>query len=334
MNMKILAGDIGGTNTRLICADVSGNETRVLAENTYFSSDYSSLDQIIHRFLSEYNLLTAVNAACFAVAGPVKSGIAAVTNLPWVISEQELSKSFHIPYIKLVNDFVAVTYGLSELKDTDFLVLQQPIAKDEELHNPSAAIIGAGTGLGVSHRVWLNNQYHAFSSEAGHVGFAPENEQQSELLRWLQKKHGHVSLETLLSGKGLAIIYNFLRDIVGIQELQEILKAMTNGDPAQIITESAISGIDALCEKTLECFIDIYGSAAGNIALHYYPVDEVYIAGGIANKIKPLMSNQRFIKAFTNKGAMTSNMKGIYLKLITQEKVGLYGALSHARTLL
>lgn len=331
--MNILAGDIGGTNTRLISIDVSGNKTQLIAEKNYLSLEYSGLIQVIQHFLSEHHITSSANTACFAVAGPVKSGVAAVTNLPWVISEQELSESFNIPHVKLVNDFIAVTYGLSQLNAADFLVLQKPNAKDEKPRNPSAAIIGAGTGLGVSHRVWLNDQYHAFSSEAGHVGFAPENEQQCALLSWMQNQHGHVSLESLLSGKGLPIIYSFLRDIAGIQESKEILNAMKKGDPAQVITESAISGVDDLCKETLEHFIDIYGSAAGNVALHYYPVDEVYIAGGIANKIKPLMINQRFTSAFSNKGAMTTNLKGISLKLITQEKVGLYGAISHARTL-
>ncbi len=327
--MNVLAGDIGGTNTRLIFAKVNRSDWHVVARKKYRSADFASLAQVLKQFIYEYNLTQAIGAASFAVAGPVKSGVAAITNLPWVIKQDELSDYLKIPKVKLINDFIAVAYGVDELNNSDTFILQSGDI-GSKTNKPNAVVIGAGTGLGVAHRVWINDHYKAFSSEAGHIGFAPENEQQCLLLSWLQKTHAHVSLEMVLSGRGLFTIYNFFREQEAASESRTVIEAMKKNDPAQVITEYALSGCDVLCQKTLACFIDIYGAAAGNAALSFYPVDEVYVAGGIASKIKDKLKAQRFRDAFINKGLMTSNMKKIKIKLILQESVGLYGALKVA----
>lgn len=149
--MFLLAGDIGGTHSRLICAEISDSGRHILAEKNYLSAEHSGLVEIIDIFLSAHDITTAIDAACFAVAGPVEFGIASVTNLPWIISEQELSKQLHTPRVKLINDFVAAAYGISEIKESDMLVLQNAKTCEGELLNPDAAIIGAGTGLGAAH---------------------------------------------------------------------------------------------------------------------------------------------------------------------------------------
>jgi len=334
--MKVLAGDIGGTNARFIYAEVDAkakriNNRRIIAKKSYASVNYSSFIEVLNAFLREHNITGSIDAACFAVAGPVRNGVVAVTNLPWVISEKELEKNLQISKVKLINDFIAVVYGLDELKDIDFVTLQQGEVNSNSTKDissqPNAVVIGAGTGLGVAHRIWLNNHYYALSTEAGHAGFAPENELQCQLLRWLQKTQSHVSLENILSGKGLVTIYNFLCEQEQLAESVAVVEAMQKNDPAQVITEYALSARDDLCHKTLECFIDIYGSATGNAALHFFPVDEVYIAGGIASNIKDLLVGDRFLNAFNNKGLMSANMKQITIKLILQENIGLYGAL-------
>ncbi|MEJ2141296.1 MAG: glucokinase, partial [Gammaproteobacteria bacterium] len=141
----------------------------------------------------------------------------------------------------------------------------------------------------------------------------------------------HVSLETVLSGGGLYKIYQFLRDTNQYSESFVVKNEMLNNDPAQIITEHALANEDELCSKTLDLFISIYGSIAGDIALHYYPVDELLIAGGIAPRLKNKIASQEFINAFLNKGLMSENMQKITVKLILNDKVGLYGALSCAK---
>jgi len=328
--MNVLAGDIGGTSTRLILAQLNKQQRRVLCEARYPSNQYSDLSEVIHFFLTDNQLDTELNAACFAVAGPVKQGQASVTNLPWEISEAQLSAEFNIPAIKLINDFIAVAYGISELPESDFLFLQ----KGKQCAKGDAAVVGAGTGLGAAHLVWQQSYYQAFSSEAGHAGFAPQNKLQCELLSWMQERHAYVSLEYLLSGQGLHRIYRFLHEVKNIAESPAVFEAMkTNAAPA-VISRFALSEEDDLCQRTLACFIEIFGAAAGNIALHYYPLDSVYIGGGIAPKIKNKMLDSCFINAFTNKAAMTSNMKDITVKLICQEKAGLYGALSQACRLI
>ena len=142
-----------------------------------------------------------------------------------------------------------------------------------------------------------------------------------------------MKLEMVLSGRGIVNIYHFLHQVCGVTESPKIKQAMLESEPAQVISEAALAGKDELCQKTLDCFVDIYGSAAGNAALNYYPVSQVYIAGGIAAKIKDQITGHRFIDAFINKGLMSANMEKITIKLVTEEKVGLYGAMSIIRTL-
>ena len=333
MEKYILAGDVGGTNTRLILSDDSNNDQRIVAEKKYLSGQYTGLVEIIKLFLSESGITDVIDAACFAIAGPVEFGAASVTNLPWVITEAELGKLLNTPRIKLINDFVAAANGIAALRDNDIEIIQQGKSHDNELLNKDAVIIGAGTGFGVAHIVWKNDHCQVYSSEAGHVGFSPANQQQNELLSWLQKQHSYVSLEMLLSGRGLLTIYQFLQEVKSIPESVLVLQEMKKKDPSQVITEHAILESDSLCQKTLDMFVDIYGAAASNAALHYYPVGELYIAGGIAPKIKKMIMNERFINAFLNKGVMTLNLKKITVKLIVQDHVGLYGALLRGRAL-
>lgn len=184
--MQILAGDIGGTTTRLIVAAIRDGRRHIIAEESYPSADYPGLIQIIDVFLSQHAITAPIDAACFAVAGPVEAGVAVITNLPWVITEKELIQHLKTPRLSLINDFAAAANGISTLTESDTLMLQPGLARNKELAHPTAVVIGAGTGLGVSHRVWLNGRYQAFASEAGHAGFAPENAEQTRLLVWLQ----------------------------------------------------------------------------------------------------------------------------------------------------
>lgn len=325
--MIAIAGDIGGTNTRLIIIDYHDGCLTTLAENNYPSNHYSSFEQVIACFLTDCDFTNKIDRACFAVAGPVVAGKSKITNLPWSISEEQLQKSLNIPRVKLINDFMAVALGISKLSEDDIQLMQHQPGINEKRH-PDAAIIGAGTGLGVAHRVWMDNQYHIFPSETGHTGFAPGNERQTQLLAWLQKKNQHVGLEMLLSGSGIFKIYQFLCETNQYSESFVVKNEILNNDPAQIITEYALANDDELCSKTLDIFVSIYGSIAGDVALQYYPVDELFIAGGIAPRIKDKILSPQFLNAFSNKGLMSENLQKITIKLILNDRVGLYGALS------
>jgi len=326
--MYLLAGDIGGTNTRLVCAESTGSRQAILSEAEYFSADYSSFDHVLEKFLVDTGINEAIGSACFAIAGPVISGVVSVTNLPWVISESDLKNKFSIQNIKLINDFVAIAYGIPKLEDKDFIILQQGSKEGMAAIKNNAVIIGAGTGLGACQLVEQQGSYIAYPGEAGHVSFSPQNRQQSDILNWLWQTQGFVSLESLLSGRGISTIYHYLKTVGKMQEKKTIREQLSVHDPAKVITDNAINNNCQLCKKTVDIFINIYGSAAGNILLHYYPVSHLYIAGGIANKIKSIMRNGKFIDAFNNKGLMQKNMQDITVKLVCQEKIGLYGALS------
>lgn len=326
--MLVLVGDIGGTYARLLLTEVQGEACQHIAEATYDSRYFSNLTEVIKLFFVDNKITTSLFAACLAVAGPVKSGIASITNLPWIVSEKELSELLQTPRVKLINDFIAVAYGVTELEDEDILLLQN--GKKEKTH-PNIIVIGAGTGLGAANLVWVGEHYITLSSEVGHTGFAPENKIQTKLLSWLQNEHSHVSLEMVLSGGGLVLLYQFFHQIIGLSESEEVKAAMLLNDPAQVISDYALANKDPLCLQALECFVDIYGAAAGNIALHYFSSTELYIAGGIAAKIKDKMSEQCFLNAFFNKGLMSENMKKITVKLILQDKIGLYGAIAYIK---
>ena len=330
--MLIMAGDIGGTSTRLICESITDNQRQIIAEKSYPSKNFTGLLEVVETFMTEFKLNRPIHSACFAIAGPVEAGQAKVTNLPWVITQAELAEVLQTPQVKLINDFVAVAYGVTQLQETDTVVLQQAaIENNNKSTNKDIAIIGAGTGLGASHLVWLFDHYKPLSSETGHSGFAPETPQQNQLLSWLQTTQSHVSLETVLSGSGLYRIYNFLLQTANMPESNTIQAEFKTTDPAQVITDYANNN-DPLCVKALELFVEIYGAAAGNVVLSYYPVAELYIAGGIGAKLKPQMQQPQFINAFINKGLMTEVMKKVTVKLIMQEKTGLLGALSVARS--
>lgn len=326
--MYILAGDIGGTNTRLIFAVLSNSSMTVIAKSEYLSAGYLSFDMLLEQFLIDNKITKSIESACIAVAGPVKSGMVSVTNLPWVISASELKDKFSIKKIKLINDFTAVAYGIPQLKEKDFIILQSGLQEDLADINNTAVIVGAGTGLGACHLVDQQGDYFVYPSEAGHVSFSPQNNQQSELLNWLWQEQEYVSLETLLSGRGILTIYQYLKAVEKIKENHNIREQFNSNDPAKVITENAVNNNCELCKKTIEIFINIYGSAASNILLHHYPVSQLYIAGGIANKIRGLMKSGQFIAAFNNKGLMERNMRNVNIKLVCQERVGLYGALS------
>ena len=328
--MLILVGDIGGTNTRLRLVEVRESEQVIIAQGDYPSQKFATFIDVLNEFKSEYEVPANIDAVCMAIAGPVKSSVVSVTNLPWLISEAELSRYFNTSNVYLINDFIAISYGICDLQASDFLTIQETKNQIESLSETDAAVIGAGTGLGASHLIWRGDYYQALPAEAGHAGFSPETRQQTELLSWLQTSQSHISLEDLLSGRGLYKIYQFFRDTSGINESSEVRKAMEDDDPAKVISDYALLETDELSRNALDLFVDIYGASAGNITLHYYPVDTIYIAGGIAEKIKDKLNSKRFLDAFTNKGLMSENMKQITIKIVLNDRVGLLGALSLA----
>jgi len=330
--MRILAGDIGGTHTRLVYVQDDA-EAAVRYEKSYSSRDYNSAVEVIEAFLSCYDIKLPLDVACLAVAGPVISGSASLTNLPWKITEQALSNALQTQHICLINDLVASGFAIPSLNDSAMLSIKQGRCDHQPPAEADAVVIGLGTGLGAAHLVWQGDHYRVLSSEVGHAAFAPGNEVQVRLLSWMQRQQSHVSVELLLSGRGIYTIYQFFRDEVGLPQARSIGLALQSGDPAQLISEHAIAGDDALCEQTLSCFIDIYAAVVGDIVLHYYPLAAVYLVGGIPAKIESLLVSRKkiFAQQFCNKGLMHDNLQQLPIKLVVDDSAGCDGAIIYAR---
>ena len=301
--MRLLAGDVGGTKTLLRCVEADGS---VSAEKRYESAAYPTFDELLRDFGA-----TNVDAACFAVAGPVLNGRAEVTNVGWKIEEAALARAFSIPRVSLINDFYAVALGVPLLREEDLLPLH-PGARDRTM---PMAILGAGTGLGEAIVVHARD---VIPTEGGHADFAPQDEEQARLFLFLEKKYGHVSWERLLSGHGIVNIFTFL----GGDEIE----------PAEV-AELAERG-DARAHRAMEIFVDIYGAEAGNMALRVLARGGVYLAGGIAAKNVPRFTDGRFVEAFLRKGRFRALLESVPVDLIMNEKVGLIGATEGARRAL
>lgn len=325
--MILLAGDIGGTHSRLALARQQANEIILIKEQTYQSLSQQGLVSMVQHFLSDNETGQTPTSACFAIAGPVNNNYARVTNLPWRLNAEELQKSLHIEQVNLINDFQAIAYGIDNLANNELLELQS--GNPEPRGN--RAILGAGTGLGQVMMVWCHDRYQMIASEGGHADFAPRNSLEIGLLNYLLKQQPRVSYEDVLSGAGLLHIYQFVRERGELAESGELAKAMQHDDPSAVISRFAIQEQDLLAQMALDLFIAIYGAQAANLALISTAHGGVYIAGGIAPKIAMAIKNRGFMQAFLEKQPMTGLLESIPVYLVTNTKVGLLGALSFAK---
>ena len=322
-----MAGDVGGTNTRLGLFEVTRGRLRPLSEKTYPSKHYKALENILLDFLREQRLIAA---ACFGVAGPVTEEVIVATNLPWWIDIQSLQKVLSLKKVEVINDLVANAYGVSVLKKGDFEILNAGRPR-----KGNQALISAGTGLGEAILFWDGKQYVPSPSEGGHAEFGPRNHLEMELFNYLSERFDHVSYERVLSGEGLYHLYQFLKDSRRFgPEVSWLSEKMKGEDPAEVISETARLKKSRLCVKALDLLVSIYGAAAGNLALQVMAVGGVYIGGGIAPKIIWKLKDGTFMKAFKDKGRLSRIVAQIPVRVILNERTALLGAASRAVALL
>jgi glucokinase len=325
--VRVLAGDIGGTKTRLAVYNVAGTRLATVAEQTYSSRKYAALGDIIRDFLDQHPI--DVEAACFGIAGPVHGNEVRTTNLPWHIDAIELEKNFGIAQVALLNDLEANAWGIRALSPGDFFSLQT--AAGEATGN--RAIIAAGTGLGEAGLYHDGVDLHPFATEGGHTDFSPNSEQEIELLRFLQQRHRHASWERLLSGPGLVTIHAFLVDTHRRQVPAWLSEEMRSGDPAAAISGAGLARRDETCTEALNLFVHLYGAEAGNLALKTLATGGFYVGGGIAPKILAVLQEGTFIEAFLAKGRMQPLLEKIPVQVILNDKTALFGpAVFAART--
>ncbi|RNC67944.1 MAG: glucokinase [Desulfuromonadales bacterium] len=318
--MKILAGDIGGTSTRLAYFRADGGNLSPMAEGRFPSKESGSLVEIVARFAAEHRL--AADRACFGIAGPVREGRVRTPNLPWSIEASELASALALPTVYLINDLEANAYGIDLLGEKDLSVLN-PGTPDP---TGTIAIISAGTGLGEALAYWDGSAHRPLPSEAGHADFAPRNELEADLLLYLRAEHGRVSSERVVSGPGLRNIYRFLRDTRHLPETPAVAEEMRQGDPSAAISKAALDGSCPLCGQVLELFVSLYGAEAGNSALRYLATGGIYVGGGIAPKIIDLLKRPTFMVAFTAKGRLSPLLETIPVRVILNDRTALLGA--------
>lgn len=317
----ILAGDIGGTNTRLALFEKTEQGFLTITEEKFSSSAFQSLPKIVQNFLGDKSYL--VNCACFGVAGPVQGKTAKITNLTWIADTASLAELLGHERIGLINDLEANAYGLNELNENDFVILN----KGESNPAGNRAIISAGTGIGEAGIFNKNGELRPFATESGHADFAPRNELEIELLRYLLTKFERVSLERVVSGLGLQNIYDFLRDTKRAQEptwLAEEIKESNN--VGAVISQNGLEGKSAICEQTLDIFVSLYGAEAGNLALKILTTGGIFVGGGIAPKILPKLKENFFIDSFLAKGRMRGLLEQMPVRVVLNDKAALLGA--------
>ncbi len=321
-----LAGDVGGTKTILAVYEPGSGLRNPLVEERVSSRDYPSLAALVHDFLGQHGL--HIDRATFGLAGPVVSGRAEITNLPWHLAEDELAEKLGIAGVRFINDLAAVAYAIPHLGDDELHTLQQGVPQP----GGTVAVIAPGTGLGESFLTWDGNRYRAYASEGGHTDFAPRTALQFGLLRHLQERFGHVSYERICSGSGFPNIYAYLKTVGYADEPDWLREALAGvQDPTPVIVQAALDSEPScdLCRAALDVFVEVLGAEAGNLALKLLATGGVFLGGGMPPHILPALSNGSFIKSFRSKGRFDDLLSLIPVRVILNPRAALLGAASH-----
>jgi glucokinase len=316
----ILAGDIGATNSRLAFFEGTPDQLRSSDIEIFSSPEFPGLGDMVRKFLEMHK--QPVEAACFGLPGAVVNGRVETTNLPWVVDSKKISAELGIEHVLLLNDLYANAHGIALLTESDLVVLNPGVQAAG-----NRALLSAGTGLGEA-GLFADPQgaYHPFPSEGGHSDFAPRNDLEMELLRYLLGRFEHVSYERVLSGPGLHNLYQFLRDTGRGEVPTWLADQIAQGDPPAVISKSALEGTSEICVQALDIFVSVYGAEAGNLALKMFATGGVYVGGGIAPKIIRKLSSTLFMKSFLAKGRASGLLKEMPVRVITNDKTALLGA--------
>lgn len=332
--MNIIAADVGGTKTRLIYANANEPQN-ALYEARYLSGEFESFEPLLETFIRDSgSSANQIDTLTLALPGLVSTDAARLTNLPWVIEKQSLKDRFGIKNVSFINDFQASAFGTTQLLEQDQIVLNPGARDTDKLNNNATRVaVGAGTGLGVAWALESSPEdnpgkilsghetVRAYDTEGGHIDFAPVDDKQIQLLKFLQQRFEHVSYERILSGDGLMSLYEFCAG-------NKITDTQKQSITAEWVNRHSAS--DPAADKALSLFVQIYGAYIGNIALLFKPHGGIFITGGIAAKIVKKMQSDEFINAYLNKGRMRQLVEQIAVYLVTNERIGVLGAMAEA----
>jgi glucokinase len=321
IGMRVLVGDIGGTKTSLALARVSG-ELELAAVRRVASASATSLAELVRCYLEQTKV--SCDAAAFAVAGPVLGERCKTTNLPWELDARELERTLGLSKVRLLNDLEAVAWAVPSLRTEQLCSLYEPERAPER---GNACVIAAGTGLGVAGMHWDGKQHHPCATEAGHADFAPTNELEFALLRHLQRKHGHVSWERVVSGQGIVSMFEFLLDWRGAR----VPEWLEQPEPAAAIAHAAERGSCSICVETMELFASLYARVIGDVALSHMAVGGIYLGGGVTLSNQRLLTREVFMQTVFDKGRMGALLRKMPIRVITEEHVALLGAAQFTR---
>lgn len=323
----ILAGDVGGTKTRLALFAPDGSPRHPLREQRALSHDFPSLEALVLDFLGGAG--ASVSAAVFGIAGPVVDNRCEATNLAWTMDGATLGAHLGGARVRLINDLEATGWGLALLGEGETEVLQAGTPA-----RGNRALIAAGTGLGEGILVWDGTAHRPTASEGGHADFGSRDPLEDELNVWMRAKHGRVSYERILSGRGLAELYRFLAESGRGQEPAAVAARFgSDPDPAQVVTAAALDGTCERAALALDRWVSIYGAEAGNLALKGLAVNGVFVGGGIAPRIAAVLRRGGFVEAFRQKGRLKPLLEQIPVTLILDDRAALWGAAAYGMAL-
>jgi glucokinase len=320
----ILAGDVGGTNTRLALYESERGRLRQRWSAQLKSAEIVDFASTIRATLGER--AGTVEACSVGVAGPIRGGRAKITNLDWGVDATKLARELGLERASLLNDLEANAWGVPVLDPADLLTLQVGAADARG----NQALCSAGTGLGEAGVYFDGRAHHPFACEGGHATFAPRDELEVELGRYLAAKHGHVSWERVVSGPGLASLYAFLRDSGRAEEPAWLAERIANGDAGAEISRAALEGSAEIAVTAVDRFVSLWGAEAGNLALKLLATGGVFVGGGIAPKLAKVLARGGFVDAFVDKGRMSELLESMPVKVILDDATALHGAARHA----
>jgi len=317
----ILAGDIGGTKALLSLFDTKNGHLIELKSKRYVSKAYEHLDLIVLDFLKDLEAIP--QRAVFGVPGPVAKGKIKLTNLPWVLDANELSDKTGIGKVKFVNDLAATAYSIPFLEIHEVIQIKKGTTQRE---SENVVVVAPGTGLGEAFLFCEDGKKIVIPSEGGHSDFAPTNEMEAELYRFLSKRHKHVSYERIISGLGIPNIFDFLIAGNYAKPEPETLERMGTEDKAIVISDTAMRLKDQVSIKAMEIFISVLAAHAGNLVITAQATGGVYLGGGIPHKILPLLQQESFNVNFTAKGRLKSLTESTPVYVIANNNAALHGA--------
>ncbi|MCH9612185.1 MAG: Glucokinase [Chlamydiia bacterium] len=326
--LKIVVGDIGGTKTNVALYTLENNQLTQERMEVYPSAQYPSLLNILLEFMKDVR--EEVEYACFGLAGIVQDRVCITTNLPWHVDSVKLEETFKFKRVELLNDLVANAWGIQELGEDQFVTLNKGIDKPGN----NRALISVGTGLGVCPIYYYKDMYIPSPSEGGHADFAPRNEREVELWRFLRSIYGTVSKERVLCGKGLAHIYYYLTDRENLQFNQAVKEQMEGKDPAEVVTHAGLNRECKACIEAIDWFCTLYGAEAGNLALSNLATGGVFIGGGVAPKLLRELKGYEFMDGFKGKGRFEELLANIPVKVMLNDQAAMLGAAAYCRDMM